>query len=386
MLKDNMDTTNKFTIGFIINPISGMGGSVGLKGTDGEEVLQRAIELGAEPNAINRAREFLKELLSLKPKLNFITCPGNMGASILEEFNYFYDTISHPLFNDMKEDFKSTAEHTIVAAETMKKRNDLKLLIFFGGDGTARDIVKAIGKDLPCLGIPTGVKIYSSVFSLNPRIAASIVMQFLWDEIPLKESEVLDIDEEEYRKGNLVSKLYGYLLTPFNPDFSQRSKMGTPDSDLNNQERIAKRIVEDLERDTSYLLGPGTTIKAIADMLNQQKTVLGIDLLLNDRIIAQDLNERRILELIDGKKVKIITSLIGRQGFLFGRGNLQFSPQVLKKIGAENVIIAATKFKLLNIPNQILRIDTRDPELDDELKGFYRVIVDYDEIKICKVE
>lgn len=381
-----MDTKNKFNIGFIINPISGMGGSVGLKGTDGDEILQQAIELGAEPNAINRAREFLEELLSIRPKLNFITCPGNMGSSILEELNYFYETISHPLFNDIKNDFKTTAEHTIVAAGKMKDISELKLLVFFGGDGTARDMIKAVGKDLPCLGIPTGVKIYSSVFSLNPRIAASIVMQFLWDEIPLKESEVLDINEEEYRKGNLVSILYGYLLTPYNPDFSQRSKMGTPDSDLNNQERIAKRIVEDLERDTCYLLGPGTTTKAIADLLNQKKTVLGIDLLLNNRIIAQDLNERRILEYIDGKKVKIITSLIGRQGFLWGRGNLQFTPQVLKIVGVQNIIIIATKFKLMNIPNQTLRNDTRDPELDEELKGLYRVIVDYDELKICKVE
>jgi predicted polyphosphate/ATP-dependent NAD kinase len=162
--------------------------------------------------------------------------------------------------------------------------------------------------------------------------------------------------------------------------------MGTPDSDLNNQERIAKRIVEDLESDTLYLLGPGTTTKAITDLLNQKKTVLGIDLLLNNRIIAQDLNEKRILELIDGKTVKIVTSLIGRQGFLFGRGNLQFTPRVLKIIGPKNVIIIATKFKLMNIPNQILRIDTRDPDLDEELKGFYRVIVDYDELKICKVE
>ena len=381
-----MVEAKKFTIGFIVNPISGMGGSVGLKGTDGEKILQQAIELGAEPNAKNRAREFLKELESIKSKLKFITCPENMGALILKEFNFKYEQVSHPLFNDIKGPFTSKAEHTIVAARKMKDVSDLKLIVFFGGDGTARDIVKAVNKDIPCLGIPAGVKIYSSVFSLNPRIAASIVMQFLWDEIPLRESEVLDIDEEEYRKGNLVSKLYGYLLTPYNPDFSQRSKMATPDSDLNNQERIAKKIVEDLERETCYLLGPGTTTKAITDLLNQKKTVLGIDLLLNNKIIAQDLNERRILELIDGKKVKIITSLIGRQGFLFGRGNLQFTPQVLKKIGSNNVIIIATKFKLMNIHNQILRIDTRDPELDEKLKGLYRVIVDYDEIKICKVE
>ena len=374
------------TVGLIINPISGMGGSVGLKGTDGKDILKQAIDLGAKPSAIERVREFLKELSSIKSKLKFLTCPGLMGASILEEYGYLYEEISGPIFNNLKEELNTTAEHTIFAAKKMKLNNDLKLLVFLGGDGTARDVLKAIGEDFPCLGIPTGVKIYSSVFSLNPRIAASIVMQFLWDEIPLKKSEVLDIDEKEYRKGNLVSKLYGYLLTPFNPDFSQRSKMGTPDSDLNNQERIAKRIVENLERDTCYLLGPGTTIKAIADLLEQEKTVLGIDLLLNNEIIAHDLNERAILEHVNGKKVKLITSLIGRQGFLFGRGNLQLTPQVLRLIGPENIIVVATKFKLLNIPNQVLRIDTRDPKLDEELKGFYRVMVDYDEIKICKVE
>ncbi len=381
-----MVEAKKFTIGFIINPISGMGGSVGLKGTDGEHILQQAIDLGAEPNAINRAREFLKELESIKSRLKFITCPDNMGALILKELNFEYEIVIHPLFNDKEAIISTKAEHTIVAAEQMKKSGDLKLLVFFGGDGTARDIIKAIDKDLPCLGIPTGVKIYSSVFSLNPRIAASIVMQFLWDEIPLKESEVLDIDEEEYRKGNLVSKLYGYLLTPFNPDLTQQSKMSTPDSDLNNQERIAKRIIEDLEKDTFYLLGPGTTTKTIADLLHQKKTVLGIDLLLNGKIVDLDLNERSILGHINGKKVKIITSLIGRQGFLFGRGNLQFTPQILKKIGPENITIIATKFKLMNILDQILRIDTRDPELDEELKGLYRVIVDYDELKICRVE
>jgi len=260
------------------------------------------------------------------------------------------------------------------------------LILFVGGDGTARDIVSVVNKNKPCLGIPSGVKIYSSVFSINPKSASSIIMQFLWEEAALKESEVLDIDEEEYRNGNLVSKLYGYLLTPFNPDFSQLSKMGTPNSDLNNQERIAKRIIEELEDDVYYLIGPGTTTKAITNALKQDKTVLGIDLLLNKQIVAYDLNEQQILSYIEGNKTKIIVSLIGRQGFLFGRGNLQFTPRILKKVGAINIIIISTKFKLQNIPNQILRLDTRDPKMDEKMKGLYKIIVDYDEIRICRVE
>jgi len=376
---------NKFILGLIINPISGMGGSVGLKGTDGKEILKRAIELGAKPNALNRTKELLQELTSIQSKLKFFTCPGTMGEIVLKEMEFDYETINHPQYENVKAIFDTTANHTKIAAEIMKDIEELQLILFVGGDGTARDIVSAINKNKPCLGIPSGVKIYSSVFSINPKSASSIVMQYLWEEAALKESEVLDIDEEEYRKGNLVSKLYGYLLTPFNPEFSQLSKMGTPDSDLNNQERIAKRIIEQLEDDIVYLLGPGTTTKAITNALNQEKTVLGIDLMLNKQIVASDLNEQQILSYIEGKKTKIIVSLIGRQGFLFGRGNLQITPHILKKVGAKNIIIISTKFKLQNIPHQILRLDTRDPKLDEEMRGFYKVLVDYDEIRICKV-
>jgi len=381
-----MRNSDKFVLGLVINPISGMGGSVGLKGTDGKDILEKAIELGAKPSALNRTRELLEGLKSIQSKLRFITCPGIMGESVLKEMGFEFEVIQNPIFKGSSEELDTTAEHTKIAAKFMKENELLKLILFIGGDGTARDILDVIGKEKPCLGVPGGVKIYSSVFSLNPKNASSIVIQFLWDEVPLKESEVLDIDEEEYRNGRLVSKLYGYLLTPFNPDYSQLSKMGTPDSDLSNQERIAKRIVEQLEEDVYYLIGPGTTTKAITDILNQKKSVLGVDLLLNKEIISQDLNESQILDAIEGKKVKIITSLIGRQGFLFGRGNLQFTPQILRKIGSQNILIISTKFKLQNIPNQILRIDTRDPELDENMRGLYKVITDYDEIIICKVE
>lgn len=377
---------NKFKLGLIINPIAGMGGTVGLKGTDGSSVLKKAIKLGAKPNATNRTKELLIELESIKSKIKFITCPGDMGENVLKELNFEYELITNPLFIETPKLFETSEEHSIIAAEIMKNYKDMKLVVFVGGDGTARDILRAIKMDIPCLGVPAGVKIYSGVFALNPKIASSLIMQFLWGEIPLKESEVLDIDEDSFRDGKLVSKLFGYMLTPFAPDFSQRAKMGSPDSDLNNQERIAKRIIETLENDVYYLLGPGTTIKAITDQLNVKKTVLGVDLLLNKEIIKLDLNESQLLSSIQGKNAKIIVSPIGRQGFIFGRGNLQLSPQVLRKIGTKNIIVILTKNKIQNIPNQILRLDTRSTELDEEMRGFYKVILDYDEIKICKVE
>ncbi len=376
----------KFTLGLIVNPISGMGGSVGLKGTDGRDILLKAISLGAKPSAFKRTKELLSELESFESKIKFLTCPGIMGENIMKEFNFEFSCIEHSNFTNVQGILDLNPEHTKTASRIMKDVEDLKVLLFVGGDGTARDIVKVVGKKKPCLGIPAGVKIFSSVFSLNPRMAASIILQFLLGEIPLKESEVLDIDEDKYRNGELVSKLYGSLLIPFNPDYTQRSKIGSPESDLTNQERIAKRIIELFRDNIYYLLGPGTTTKIIADKLKQPKTVLGVDLYLNHKIIAQDLNEHQILKRISGRKVKIIVSPVGNQGFLFGRGNLQFTPQLLRKIGPTNIIIISTRFKLQNIQNQILRLDTRDPELDKKLRGYYRVFIDYDEIKICSVK
>jgi len=381
-----MNNINKFTLGLIINPISGMGGSVGLKGTDGRKTLEKAISLGAEPNALNRTKQFLEQLKSVKSKLYFITCPKYMGAYALDELGFTYEVIEDKIFQDYEQIYDTTAENTKKAAEQLKNNPKVEIIIFVGGDGTARDIQTIIGKSKPCLGIPAGVKIYSSVFTVNPIVAANLILRFLWDELPLIEAEVLDIDEEKFRKGKLVSELHGYLLVPYAPDFSQRSKMGSPESDLDNQERIAKRIVENLQEEIDYLIGPGTTTKAITDLLDQEKSVLGVDLLQDKKIVAMDMNETEILNRLKENPCKIILSPIGRQGFILGRGNLQISPEVIKTVGIENIIIISTKYKLHNIPNQILRIDTRDPNLDEKMKGFYRVIVDYDEIRICEVK
>lgn len=377
-----MLNSSKFALGLIVNPISGMGGSVGLKGTDGKDILQRAIKLGGKPNANERVKEFLYGLKAIKSKIKFITCPTFMGENSLKKLGFDYELIKDPSFNGMKGIYETNSTHTKVAAQIMKEIKNLKLILFVGGDGTARDVLDAVGDIKPCLGIPSGVKIYSSVFSINPKAAASTVIQFLWDELPLIKSEVLDIDEEAYRNGELVSKLYGFLIVPNSPEYCQYSKLSSPDSDQNNQERIAEKIVEDLEENTYYLLGPGTTVKAITDKLGLQKTLLGVDLLHNQQIIAFDLNEQKILSFINNHPIKIIVSLIGRQGFLFGRGNLQFTPKILRLIPSSNIIIIATKSKLANIQSRCLRIDSRDPDLDNEMRGLYKVITDYDEVKI----
>ncbi|KKM22700.1 hypothetical protein LCGC14_1622670, partial [marine sediment metagenome] len=170
-----MNSLNKFKIGLIINPISGMGGSVGLKGTDGKLILEKAIKLGAKPTASSRAKEFLANLEGENSDFYFITCPGLMGEFLLKDMNCDFEVVNHPIFKKVESLQQTSAQQTIVAVKIMAEITDLKLIVFIGGDGTARDIMNSIGKRKPCLGVPGGVKIYSSVFSLNPRAAASLI-------------------------------------------------------------------------------------------------------------------------------------------------------------------------------------------------------------------
>lgn len=378
-------------IGLIINPIAGMGGSVGLKGTDGIDILQKAQELGAIPHAIDRTKEFLHELRGLKQKITIVTVPGIMGENICRTEGFNTELISHKEFATRTELYKTTAVHTKIAAQIMKNLK-VAIIVFIGGDGTARNIFEAVQQSIACIGVPGGVKIHSSVFATNPNTAGLLVLAFLWGEIPLREAEVLDIDEDAFRGNRVVSKLYGYLLTPYSPLYSQPSKMGSPDTvdEQTNQQGIARWIVEEIENrgpEWYYLLGPGTTIRAITQLLHVEKTLLGVDLLFQNKIIAQDLNEQQILTQLDGKwkNVKLIVTPIGAQGFIFGRGNLQLSDKVLKAIGLDNLIIIATKYKISTLPNEKLRIDSRNIEFDIQARGLYRVLVDYAEYRILEI-
>ena len=381
--------SNILKIGLIINPIAGMGGSVGLKGTDGTLILDQARSLGAQPHAPDRTREFFHELRAVKKKIQIVTVSGIMGGDIAQEAGFDVDLITDTNLPNPSKLYETTSEHTILAAKLIKNKN-VALIVFVGGDGTARNIFEALNTSVPCLGIPGGVKIHSSVFAINPRDAGLLTLAFLWGEVPTREAEVLDIDEEAFRLNRVVSKLYGYLITPYSPTYSQPSKMGSPstEDELANQEAIAQFIVEEMGKwgsDQYVLLGPGTTTRAIANQLHLNKTLLGVDLIYNRQIIAHDLNEQQILDQIQGKKTKLIVTPIGAQGFIFGRGNLQLSASVLNTIGLNNIIIIATKYKMSTIPQNILRIDSRDPDFDMKFKGLYRVLVDYAEYRIIEI-
>ncbi|MCS7364301.1 MAG: ATP-NAD kinase family protein [archaeon GB-1867-035] len=366
-------------LGFIVNPIAGMGGRVGLKGTDGDEILELAIRLGAKPIAPERAKEMLFELKKLGFDLELITYPRVMGEFEARECGF-----NPVVIGEIGE--RTSRDDTIRAARDMVELG-VDLIVFCGGDGTARDVCEAIDKRVPVLGVPTGVKMHSAVFAVNPRVAARIVVDFLKGFLPLRDGEVMDVDEEAFRRGFVSAKLYGYLLVPYEPNFIQGAKAPSPqtDDERENQLAIARYFVERMDDDTIYILGPGSTIKAVADVLNIPKTLLGVDIVYRGKLLASDVNEKKLLDIIkrfDGRCVIVVTP-IGNQGFIFGRGNQQISPEVIKSIGRDNIVVLATRYKLSTIP--CLRVDTGDVEVDDLLKGYMRVIVDYGEEKIVRV-
>ncbi|MEM1539029.1 MAG: ATP-NAD kinase family protein [Candidatus Bathyarchaeia archaeon] len=367
------------TVGFIVNPIAGMGGSVGLKGTDGKTVLQKALALGARPVAPARAELFLSELKFCRERMRLIVGAGNMGEDEAGKCGF-----SCTVLGERKEE--TSAEDTIkIAREIMEIGADI--LVFCGGDGTARDIFRAIKTALPVLGVPTGVKMHSAVFAVNPQAAAKIVSTFLFDGLPLKEAEVMDVDEEAFRKGRVSAELYGYMLTPYEPSLIQGAKMESPttESELRNQAAIALYIIENMQPDVVYILGPGTSTRTIADLLDAEKTLLGVDLFCNRRLIAKDVNERQILEQIRGKEARIVVTPIGGQGFIFGRGNQQISPKVIREVGIDNVVVIATKSKLEGLKS--LRVDTGDPSLDEEFRRrLIKVVIDYKMEREMRVE
>ncbi len=374
-------------IGFIVNPIAGMGGRVGLKGTDG--VVDTARELGAEPVSPNRAQDFLNALSPLfddnKHDPTLTACPGDMGGNECKNENIPFETIDVDISDE------TTAEDTKRCVKALADAG-VEIIAFVGGDGTARDILDAIKEygleDLLVIGIPAGVKMYSAIFVLNPRDAAEVIRLIEEGQTGETEFEIMDIDEEAFRNDKLEIRLYGYMKGPSVPARFQGAKQASPETvdEREAQEAIARYIVENMDEYGTYVLGPGTTVKSVADLLDIEKTTLGVDLY-KDGEVHNDLNEDQILDLVeDFSKTKIIVSPIGHQGMLFGRGNQQISPKIIEKVERDDIIVMSTPSKLKGIEGGTLKVDTGDSSVDEMLRGYIRVLTDYNEIRLVKIE
>lgn len=366
--KEDKEEAKKI-LGFIVNPIAGMGGAVGLKGTDGKEILEKAVTLGAKPVAPKRAETFLSHLSPIKNEVCLLVGAGWMGENEAQNHHFCCKVFGKQKKNTNPEDTESVAKN--IAAE------GVDLLIFCGGDGTARDVLNSVDMQLPVLGVPTGVKMHSAIFAIDPKAAARIAIRFLKKQLPLWEAEVMDIDEEAFRHGRVSASLHGYLLSPYEPSLIQGAKIASPmtESELRNQAAIAIYVMELMKPNVVYVVSAGTTTRTIGDILDERKTLLGVDLFCNKKIIAKDVNERQILNAIEGKAAKIIVTPIGGQGFIFGRGNQQISSKVIRKVGKDNIIVIATENKMKNLKR--LKVDTGDPKLDAEFVGEIKVVTDY---------
>ncbi len=363
-------------IGLIVNPIAGMGGRCGLKGTDGVEILAQARDLGAEPEAPGRAELAVSRLESLKEDLEILTVSGDMGENEAREAG-FSPTV---LFSTDGQ--TTTSEDTRRAASEMAAAG-VDLIVFAGGDGTARDVFAAVGPDVVCLGVPAGCKIHSGVYGINPRNAGELAALYLQGKVTkVKQAEVMDIDEDAFRQGRVSAELFGYLTVPRDEARVQGGKAGRAASDENALDAIAFGLMDRMHADTLYLLGTGSTVFGIKKRLGIDGTLLGVDVVRDRRLVAKDVTEHRLLDLLGpkgGVPAKIVVTVIGGQGYIFGRGNQQFSPRVIERVGRDNVLVVATRQKIAALGGRPLLVDTGSEEVNDMLTGYIRVTTGYDE-------
>jgi len=361
------------TAALLVNPVAGMGGSVGLRGTDGD-AYEKAIAMGARPVSPSRAVDFLGRM---DADVAFVTAPGAMGAD-----HFANAGLEYRIVGDAPD--RTTAEDTIKAARLMMDMG-ADIIVFAGGDGTARDMVLAVHTDIPVIGIPAGVKIFSPAFACSARAAAAMLKAFV-EGAPVREEDVLDIDEEAFRENRLSAKLFGSLLVPDVREFLQGGKKAstTGGSARRNKEALAKALASMMLDDVLYLVGPGTTMNALMESMGLEGTLLGVDAVCNSALVESDVNEKDMLRLFGQfPRRSVIVTPLGGNGFILGRGSKQFTPEVLSHIGRENIIVAGERNKIS--PLECLRVDTGDEAMDKRFCGPVRIVVDRDEHMLLEV-
>lgn len=381
-------------LGLIVNPVAGVGGRVGLKGSDGPEILRRALERGAVREAPRRARQALERLARVRDHVQVVTWPGEMGedearaagfdpvvVGSVEGRRSYVACERERSGGDVRiacDDFVLTTP-----ADTEQAARDLlaagvDLILFAGGDGTARDICNAVGDRVPVIGVPAGVKIHSAVYATTPASAGDVAALYLYERpsaVRLRESEVMDIDEDAFRDDRVSAHLYGYMSVPYARGLTQSAKAGGVAGEERALNDVATDVVNGMKPGALYILGPGTTTRAVMRRLGLPKTLLGVDAVLDGRLAGGDLTESDLLGLLrEHEEAYVVVTVIGGQGHIFGRGNQQLSPAVIRRAGLDRIVVIATQTKLLSLEGRPLLVDTGDPALDAELAGYARVV------------
>ncbi len=373
MTQSSQISNSAFRLAFLLNPYAGLGGPEGLKGSD-----NISDDLRAQANrSMERAKRALAPLLAQQDRLSISAAPGIMGADMLLEMGFEVNVVGE--LSEQK--FTSAEDSERLASELAESGVDL--LLFVGGDGTARNIVNGLSEkhsDQVCLGIPAGVKMHSAVFAINPESAAEVLQLLLKNGlVDLREQEVRDIDENLFRQGQVRSKYYGELWVPEVGHFVQQTKNSGREVEELVLADIAADIVERLDDERYYLIGPGSTPKAVLDELQLTGTLLGFDVLHQGELIAIDVNAVYLEDFLQQHldQCTAIITAIGGQGHLLGRGNQQLSPEVLRLLGQENLWVVATKTKITELEQRPLLVDSNDAELDRALSGHVPVTTGY---------
>ena len=364
-----------FNLGLVINPIAGIGGSVALKGSDGEGVAEQALALGATAKSNARAALALEILKPYQESVVIHTVSGEMGESAAQALGFETRVIYQPA-NEV------TSEGDTEKAVAKLMTLDIDLLLFAGGDGTARNVCHIVADKFPVLGIPAGCKIHSGVYAVTPKAAGRVVELMITNQlVSLTDADVMDIDESLFRQGVVKAKRYGEMQVPSELRYIQAVKSGGKESDELVLQDIAADIISKMD-DELFIIGSGSTTAFVMEELALDNTLLGVDAVAQQELIANDLTEPQLWQLIQPysqSDIKLVITLIGGQGHIFGRGNQQLSPRVIRAIGKENIYIIATKTKLNALDARPLIADTGDSALDIELSGYLPVITGYND-------
>ncbi|EPJ47614.1 MAG: hypothetical protein OFPII_10260 [Osedax symbiont Rs1] len=372
-----MNEVKSFKLGLLINPVAGIGGSVALKGSDGENVVSQAQALGATAMAVKRTAIALSELVDLAVEI--FTYPAEMGADVAQQMGFKVTVLGEI------ESAATTAQDTRKAVVDLLEQ-DIDLLLFAGGDGTARDIADVAPEHFTVLGIPAGVKIHSGVYAVTPKAAGKIVAQLVEGKmLTLVQQEVRDIDEDAFRAGRVKAKYYGEMQVPSEHRYLQNVKSSGKEVEELVIADIAADVVEQMQDEVFYVIGSGTTVQAVMQELGLKNTLLGVDLVKNGQLIASDCTANQLLQLTENSDTKIIITIIGGQGHIIGRGNQQLSTELLERVGKENIILIATKTKLNELQARPLICDSHSESLNQKLSGVITVITGYHDKVLYRV-
>ena len=378
--QSTFDNKPKFKLGVVVNPFAGIGGALALKGSDGAEIREKALAMGAEKKANEKMAKALSILEALSGQFTVVTASGDMGETICESLGIPYEVIY------TADAVQTEGEDSERAAKAMVDAN-VDLLLFAGGDGTARNICSVVGTQVPVLGVPAGCKIHSGVYCVSPSAAGQVVSQMIAGELVSEmDAEVRDIDENAFREGKVIAKHYGEMRVPAELTYVQAVKMGGKEDEALVLDDIAAYVGEiiDDEPDTYFVMGSGSTVGAVMDFLGLENTLLGVDVVKQGELIASDVTASELIALTHDKPTKVILTVIGGQGHLLGRGNQQLSPAFIRQIGKQNMLVVATKQKLQALNGKPLRLDSSDAMLDAELAGAFTVITGYKDKVLCQ--